>query len=139
MPFGYIYFIRGTMLPLINTVIRNMNNDTPRKRKRREILIAAFSEDWEIDTSTGPTIKYKKTDGLLSIWKRYFGKKHSVFAMYWFFKHDRLKNHESRKFSFPLKHDNMPVTGVPMKYEMLGTWIIKEEDLKYLYGGPLID
>ncbi len=26
-----------------------------------------------------------------------------------------------------------------MKYEMQGTWIIKEEDLKYLYGGPLID
>jgi len=116
-----------------------MNNDTLRKQKRREKLVKSFSEDWEIDTSIEPTIRYKKVAGIHGLWKKYFGKKHSVFAMYWFFKHDRLNNHESRKFYFPIEHDNMPVSGVPMKYEMQGTWQIDEGDLKYLYGGPLID
>ena len=115
------------------------DKDTPRKKKLREKLVKKFSEDWEIDTKTGPTIRYKKKTGLLGIFQKFFGRKHSVFAMYWFFKHDRLNNIESRKFHFPVKHDNIPTPGVPFKYEMQGTWQIEDEDLKYLYGGPLID
>lgn len=115
------------------------NRDTPRKKKRREKLVDKFSKDWEIDTYTGPTIRYKKNTGFLGAYKKLFGRKHSVFAMYWFFKYDRLNNIESRKFQFPVKHDNMPIPGHPFKYEMQGTWHIEDEDLKYLYGGPLID
>lgn len=33
----------------------------------------------------------------------------------------------------------MPVPGVPFKYQLRGSWRIEEDDLKYLYGGPLID
>jgi len=59
--------------------------------------------------------------------------------MYWYLKHERLNNEDMRKFYFPLKHDNMPVSGVPFKYELRGTWNIEDDDLKYLYSGPLID
>ena len=116
-----------------------MNNDTPRKKRIRERLVERFSEDWEIDFDRGPTIRRKSKRGFLEYLKDLFGRKHSVFAMYWFFKHDRLKNENSRKFDFPIKHDNMPVPGVPFKYEMKGSWLIEDEDLKYIYGGPLVD
>jgi len=98
-----------------------------------------FSEDWELDFSSRPTLKYKRKGGIPGIYQRYFGRKHSVFAMYWFFKHEYLNNHDARKFHFPLKHDNIPVKGVPFKYELHGTWWLEDEDLKILYGGPLID
>lgn len=111
-------------------------NDTPRKKRIREKLVKHFAEDWEVKY---PTIKYKKKTGIKGLWKKFFGRKHSVFAMYWFFKHDRLKNEDSRPFDFPLKHDNIPVSDVPFKYQLQGNWQIEEEDIKYLYGGPLID
>lgn len=116
-----------------------MNLDTPRKKKRREKLVQRFAEDWYVDTSTGPTIRYKRKTGISGLWQRIYGRKHSVFAMYWYFKHERLNNEDMRKFYFPLKHDNMPVSGVPFKYELQGTWNIEDDDLKYLYSGPLID
>ena len=116
-----------------------MNEDTPRKKRIREKLVKEFSEDWEVDYTRGPTIRRIKTRGVKGFFKNLFARKHSVFAMYWFFKHDRLKNEESRKFYFPIKHDNMPAPGVPFKYEMQSSWQINEDDLKYLYGGPLID
>jgi len=59
--------------------------------------------------------------------------------MYYFFKHEYLNNEDARKFYFPLQHDNIPVKGVPFKYELQGTWDIDDSDLKYLFGGPLID
>lgn len=116
-----------------------MSLDTPRKKNRREKLVKRFSEDWEVDTNTGPTLRYKRKPGLFGLWQRFFGRKHSVFAMYWYFKSEYLNNESIRKFYFPVKHDNMPVSGVPFKYELQGAWQIDDEDLKYLYGGPLID
>ena len=113
--------------------------DTPRKRKRREKLVKKFAEDWTVELKTGPTLKYNQKTGLVGIWQRFFGRKHSVFAMYWFFKNLYLTNEDARKFYFPLKHDNLPVKGVPFKYELLGTWVIEDEDLKYLHSGPLIN
>lgn len=116
-----------------------MSLDTPRKKNRRDKLVKRFSEDWEVDTSTGPTLRYKRKPGLFGLWQRFFGRKHSVFARYWYFKSEYLNNENIRKFYFPVKHDNMPVSGVPFKYELQGTWQIEDEDLTYLYGGPLID
>jgi hypothetical protein len=113
--------------------------DTLRKKRRRDKLVKLFSEDWEFNFSSVPTIKYKRKKGLRGIWQKYFGRKHSVFAMYWFFKHERQKNEVFRKFRFPLKHDNMPVEDVPFKYQLQGTWYLDDEDLRFLYGGPLID
>lgn len=116
-----------------------MIKDTPKKKRIREGLIKKFSQDWEVDYSNGPTIRRKEMSGITGFFKNLFSSKHSVFAMYWFFKHDRLNNEESRKFYFPIKHDNIPTPGVPFKYEMQGTWRINEDDLRFLYGGPLID
>ena len=113
--------------------------DTPRKRKVRERLVKKFSEDWSVELVTAPTLKYNRKKGLAGLWRKYFGRKHSVFAMYWYFKNLYLTDENARKFYFPLKHDNLPVKGVPFKYELLGTWVIDDDDLKFLYGGPLIN
>ena len=122
-----------------NTRLTPMTNDTPRKQKRREKLIQHFSEDWTYEISDVPTIRYRRHSGLKGIWQRLFGRKHTIFALYWFFKHEYRLNEELRKFQFPVAHDNMPVQGFPFKYEMHGRWHIDDDDLKYLYGGPLID
>jgi hypothetical protein len=44
-----------------------------------------------------------------------------------------------QKFPFPVRPDNMPVPAIPIKYELMGSWQVKEDDLKYLCGGPLLD
>lgn len=113
--------------------------DTPRKKKIRDKLVQKFSDDWQVDLKKIPTIRYKKYTGLKGLWKKFFGAKHSVFAMYWFFRDHRRHNEDFRKFDNPISHDNIPVEGVPFKYELHGNWQIEEEDLKYLFGGPLID
>ena len=106
--------------------------------RKIEALAQRFADDWYLDLSTveirhKPVPWYFKT--LEIIWR----KKHSVFSMYWFLKKERLNNEKSRGFDFPLKHDNMPIKGVPMKYNLMGKWSIPKEDLKYLYAGPLTD
>ena len=117
----------------------SMSFDTPRKKKRRDKLVKKFSENWELNLSSVPTLKYKRKKGIRGVWQNVFGRKHSVFAMYWFFKHERQNNEVLRKFHFPLKHDNMPVEDVPFKYQLQGKWYLDDDDLKFLYGGPLID
>jgi hypothetical protein len=116
-----------------------MSFDTPRKKNRREKLAKRFSEDWETEYKTNPIIRYKRKSGLSGLWQKFFGRKHSVFSMYCFFKYEYLNNKNAQKFYFSLDHDNIPVKGVPFKYELQGTWDIDDADLKYLYGGPLID
>ena len=116
-----------------------MVNDTPRKRAKRERLVARFERDWEVSFDPVPTLKYKNKNFLVRFWLSLIGKKHTVFAMYWFFKYKYLEDSNYPKFTFPLKHDNIPVAGVPFKYELCGLWVIQEDDLKYLYGGPVID
>ncbi|RLA79869.1 MAG: hypothetical protein DRG78_12070 [Epsilonproteobacteria bacterium] len=59
--------------------------------------------------------------------------------MYWFFRDRRRNNEDFRKFKNPITHDNIRVEGIPFKYELHGNWQIEEDDLKYLFDGPLID
>lgn len=40
-------------------------------------------------------------------------------------------------FPFPLRHDNMPLKGFPVKTELQGGWTIPRSDLHYLKAGPL--
>jgi len=40
-------------------------------------------------------------------------------------------------FEFPSKHENMPIDGFPVKFELQGGWTIRHSDLKYLTDGPL--
>jgi len=54
--------------------------DSP--RKRREKLAKNFAEDWILNYTNQPTIRYKKYTGIKGFWKKLFGRKHTVFAMY---------------------------------------------------------
>ena len=111
---------------------------TPDRMREIDCLVTRFNDDWYLDLST-VEIRHKPIPWFAEILELVWRRKHSVFSMYWFFKKDRLQNEDSRKFHFPLKHDNIPVKGVPMKYELMGSWSIPKNDLKYLYGGPLTD
>ena len=112
--------------------------DTPEKQKKREQLRNQFDKDWFLSFNP-PQIKRKKKTFLEKVISFFRPKRHSVFALYWWLKKQRFDNENARKYEFPIKHDNMPVKGVPMKYELNKIWTISQSDLKYLYGGPLID
>ncbi|EXI87719.1 MAG: hypothetical protein AW12_02027 [Candidatus Accumulibacter sp. BA-94] len=62
--------------------------------------------------------------------------KYEVFAMYrWI-----SRNWASERlvvFHYPIKSDNMPITGFPVKYELQGGWTIPKADLQFLTKGPL--
>ena len=116
-----------------------MINDSERLKKRRKKLAKAFSEDWELELNDIPKIRYKKIAGVKGLYKKIRRKKHTVFAMYWFFNYEYVRNEHLQKFHFPINHDNTPVKGVPMKYTLQGRWIIDDEDLSYLRAGPLLD
>ncbi len=38
-----------------------------------------------------------------------------------------------------VKHDDIPIKGFPRKHQLVNGWSIPEQDLKYLFDGPLID
>ena len=40
-------------------------------------------------------------------------------------------------FTFPINHDNMPIPGYPIKYEIVDDWSIPKKDLRFLVKGPL--
>lgn len=111
--------------------------DTPEKQRKRKKLVERFDKDWELDLNT-VEIKRKHKSFTQKIFDFFKSNKHTVFAMYYWIKNERLINENARSFYFPLKHDNIPVKGFPFKYTLEGTWSIPESDLKYLYGGPLI-
>ena len=114
-----------------------MVQDTLRKQKKRKMLALEFDDNWENNYSTKQIVR-KPRDWKRKAWELLIGKKFSVFAFYWWAKHDRLANEHARKFHFPVKHDNTPVPGLPIKYEMQGGWTFKESELKYLKSGPLV-
>lgn len=112
--------------------------DTPEKQRKREQLRNQFDKDWFL-SFTPPEIKRKEKTFWENVKSFFRPKKHSVFALYCWLKKQYLVNENARKFDFPVKHDNMPVKGVPFKYELNKIWTIPQSDIKYLYGGPLID
>ncbi|MFH6602038.1 hypothetical protein ACEZ3G_01005 [Maribacter algicola] len=111
--------------------------DSPEKQRKRKKLADRFDNDWEFDFKN-VQIKRKHKSFVEKLKGIFKSKKHSVFAMYWWLKYQYMKDDTAKKFYFPLKHDNIPVKGLPFKYEMKGKWTIPSADLKYLYGGPLI-
>ncbi|MDP1652385.1 MAG: hypothetical protein Q8L56_06655 [Rhodocyclaceae bacterium] len=112
-----------------------MNGPTPDQLRNIDNLVKLFDKDWFADTST-KEIRRKPIKGwrrvLDVIWKQ----KHTVFAMYWWIKHnwasERLIVHH-----YPMRSDNMPIKGFPVKCELQGGWTIPKADLKYLTHGPL--
>ena len=114
-----------------------MRGPTPKQKRRIERLASEFGENWENDY-TNKQIVRKPRSVTKAVWETIIGKKFSVFAMYWWVKKDRLNNRTSRKFDIPLRHDNTPIKGLPIKYELQGGWTLKDEDLRFLKDGPLI-
>lgn len=108
---------------------------TPDDIRRIDEAVAAFDRDWYPDVATKEIRRKPRTPRqriLDVLWKR----KHTVFALYWWAK----RNWASERliaFSFPLRHDNMPLKGFPVKTELQGGWTIPKADLKYLKAGPL--
>lgn len=116
-------------------MFERMNRSTPDQLRNIDNLVRLFDNDWFADTST-KEIRRKPLTG----WCRFFDvvwkRKHSIFAMYWWVKRnwasDRLIVHQ-----YPIRSDNMPIKGFPVKCELQGGWTIPEADLKYLTNGPL--
>lgn len=111
---------------------------TPDQKRNIDKEKDSFGNNWYLDLNTieirhNPIPWWKVPIDI--IWR----KKNSVFGMYWWLKYERLSNEQSRSFDFPLIHDNMPIEGQPMKYQLQGKWTIPKKDLKFLSGGPLID
>lgn len=122
------------------TSIMDMSSKGPTPEQKAEIdrVVALFDLDWMIDVKT-MEIRRKPRNFFQKIKDFFWPRRHSVFALYWWLKHQYHKNHrtELMAFTFPINHDNMPIPGYPMKYEIVGEWSIPKKDLKYLIKGPL--
>lgn len=114
------------------------NGPTPEQKAEIERVVKRFDLDWTIDVKT-KEIKRKPRNILQKSRDIFFPRRHSVFALYWwlkdlYHKRDRVN---MMAFSFPITHDNMPIPGYPMKYEINGDWSIPKTDLRFLNKGPL--
>jgi len=112
-----------------------MSGPTPDQRRKIERLVQEFDEYWYVDGKTKeirlkPFLFAKKVRNL--IWKKRF----TVFALYHWAKRKWLLQ-EFNCFRFPIHHDNMPIEGFPIKYELWGGWSIPKRELAFLTGGPL--
>ena len=103
-----------------------MREDTPRLKNRRKNLAEEFGKNWDFDFSTKQIVR-KPRSLKRRCWEFLVQKKFSIFAFYWWTKYERYQNETFRKFSSPVRHDNTPVKGVPMKYERQGGWTFKAE------------
>lgn len=133
------HFILG-LLPHVATVrlaqtLKHMNGPTPDQLRTIDKLVAEFEASWYLDGAT-KEIRRKP----LSLWETltnvFWKKRYSVFALYhWATRKWCLK--EFNCYLFPIDHDNTPIKGFPMKYELQGGWSIPQDDLAYLIKGPL--
>lgn len=112
-----------------------MTAPTPDRLRQIASMIDAFDREWYFDTET-KEIRRKSRDlrGRLVdiVWRS----KHTVHAMY-FWVNKTWSSENLIVYQFPLRHDNTPVKGFPMKFELQGGWTIPTSDLKYLTEGPL--
>ena len=112
-----------------------MNGHTPDNIRRIDKLVEEFDRDWFADTST-KEIRRKPRSRLKRVSEFFWKPKHEFFALYWWVK----RNWASERlivFSYPIRSDNMPISGFPVKCELQGGWTIPKADLKYLTKGPL--
>lgn len=112
-----------------------MTGPTPDQKREIERVVEAFDHDWYVDTKT-KEIRRKQITG----WRRFvdivWKRKHTIFALYWWAKYN-WATERLIVFEFPIRNDNMPIEGFPVKSELLGGWTISKRDLKYLTHGPL--
>lgn len=112
-----------------------MNSPTPDQIRTVDTLVQEFDEYWYLDGKTKeirlkPFSLGRKIKNC--IWKKRF----TVFAMYHWAKDKWLYN-EFNRYYFPIDHDNMPIHGFPIKYELKGGWSIPKREVTFLAKGPL--
>lgn len=101
-------------------------------------VVNRFDQDWMLDIKT-LQIKRRPRNIFRVLWEFFLPRRHNVFALYWWCKHQFHKKDQENlmAFTFPIDHDNMPIPGYPIKYEIKGNWTIPKADRKYLTKGPL--
>jgi len=117
---------------------------TPEQLAKIERVSNAFDEDWILDPLKRQ-IRRKERSLIRNIRDLVWPRHHTVFAMYWWLKYlylgrfGKAEHGNYLGYTFPLKHDNTPIPGYPMKYELVGNWKIPKHDLRFLTHGPLIN
>lgn len=108
----------------------------PKKNDIKKInaIFNRLDKYWYADVQTK---ELKRKDRAWYTWPYdfIFNRKHTMCEFYWWLKQAHLS---FMNMDRPLMSDNLPVKGVPMKYELLNGWSIPKEDLKHLYKGPLM-
>ena len=108
---------------------------TPDRIRQIESMIDAFDRDWYFDTGT-KEIRRKARDLRGRLLDMFWRPRHTVKAMY-FWVNRNWSSATMMVYDFPLRHDNTPIKGFPMKFELQGGWTIPASDLRYLTEGPL--
>ena len=112
-----------------------MNGPTPDQLRTIDKLVTEFEASWYLDGAT-KEIRRKPLSHWQTLKNVFWKKRHSVFALYHWAKRKWCSN-EFNCYHFPIDHDNTPIKGFPMKYELRGGWSIPQDDLAYLIKGPL--
>lgn len=112
-----------------------MNGPTPDQIRTIDTLVQEFDKYWCLDGNT-KEIRLKRISLGRRIMNFFWKKRFTVFAMYHWAKHKWISS-EFNRYHFPIDHDNMPIHGFPMKYELRGGWSIPKRELSFLSKGPL--
>lgn len=109
---------------------------TQKQIDKTKELAERFNKDWCFNPAT-KEIKLIDKIWYLRILDFLWPKKHTVYGLYWWVKHNWTK-HNMMAYSYPIQGDNMPVKGLPLKFELINGWSIPKKGLKRLYDGPLM-
>ncbi len=115
-----------------------MREPTPSEIRKREKTIINFDKNWQIDLNTKEIQHNPSSNWFSSLIHFFWKKKYKVEDLYWW-SSQKWATSEMMSFQIPIKHDDIILKGFPRKNQMLNGWTIPNEDLKYLYDGPLSD
>ena len=110
---------------------------TPSEARKRQKLIEDFDKCWYVNAETSE-IRHQELNLYQKALGLFWRKKYKVSDMYCW---STWKWYGWDMMSYPdsIKHDDIPIQGFPRKYQLINDWSIPQEDLKYLYDGPLIN
>lgn len=107
----------------------------PDQIRRIKSAVSDVDIYWYADTSTKEIRRHLQrgtSRAIEVVWPH----KHEVREIYWWIAENWAKPNLV-VFHYPMQHDNMPLTGFPMKFELQGGWTIPQSDIIYLKNGPL--
>lgn len=110
---------------------------TQKQMDKIKELANRFDVDWCFNPATKEII-LKDKKWYLRFVDIFWPKTHTVYALYWWVKCYWSKYNMMGLAPYPIKGDNMPVEGLPIKFELINGWSIPKNSLKRLYDGPLM-